>query len=289
MFSESQFGFRALDSYPKVSIITVVFNRANTIGRCIDSVAKQSYKNIQYIIIDGGSTDGTLEEINKYRDYISVVVSEKDEGIYDAMNKGIRLSEGEYVILLNSDDWFAESAVEDLMFLSLKRGADVVHADALKVFGNEVSKSKIEGWLHVGFLTKGMPLRHETMLVRKEIYQKFGLYDISYSMIADYVFVATIYLAGVRFAHLKKAILFFSMDGYSNNFNDIRLKERCRLFQSLFGFLEERDLEALSHGISRSRRVGMMLKYFGRSTLFFRSMLRNIISVKLSFVFSLFA
>ncbi|HEY9194869.1 MAG TPA: glycosyltransferase family 2 protein, partial [Mucilaginibacter sp.] len=95
----------------KVSLITVVYNAANTLARCIDSVISQNHPDIEYIIIDGGSTDGTLQVIDQYRDFVNVVVSEPDKGIYDAMNKGIRRATGDIVGTLNADDALADNDV----------------------------------------------------------------------------------------------------------------------------------------------------------------------------------
>ena len=95
----------------KVSIITVCYNSAKTIEHTIKSVAGQDYGNIEYIIIDGGSTDGTLDIIDRYKDKISVLVSEPDEGIYDAMNKGISIASGELIGMINSDDWYGPYTV----------------------------------------------------------------------------------------------------------------------------------------------------------------------------------
>lgn len=95
----------------KVSVITVCYNSANTIEKTIKSVISQDYGDIEYIIIDGGSNDGTLDIIDKYKDKISILISEPDKGIYDAMNKGIRIASGEIVGMINSDDWYGPYTV----------------------------------------------------------------------------------------------------------------------------------------------------------------------------------
>ena len=112
---------------PYFSIITVCYNSEKTIERTITSLRNQSYQNFEYIIIDGGSTDSTLEIIKKNLDVVSILVSEKDEGIYDAMNKGIDLASGEIIGIINSDDWYENDTLENIftkqhrtMFDSLK-------------------------------------------------------------------------------------------------------------------------------------------------------------------------
>ena len=98
-----------------ISIITVCLNAVETIETTIRSVLQQTYKNVEYIVIDGGSTDGTLQIIEKYRNDISILISEKDEGIYDAMNKGIELARGDYIGIINADDWYEKDAVEHVV------------------------------------------------------------------------------------------------------------------------------------------------------------------------------
>src|SRR6187402_2271204 len=105
---------------PLISIVTVVYNAKETIERTIKSVISQSYKNIEYIVIDGGSTDGTLDIINKYKSDISKLVSEKDKGIADAMNKGIGYAKGELIGLINADDWYEEGALEKVAAVSIE-------------------------------------------------------------------------------------------------------------------------------------------------------------------------
>ena len=95
----------------KISLITVTYNALGTINRCIESVIAQKYKGLEYIIIDGGSTDGTLQIIDQYKDHISILVSEPDKGVYDAMNKGIKLAAGDVVGTLNADDYFADDDI----------------------------------------------------------------------------------------------------------------------------------------------------------------------------------
>ena len=113
----------------KVSIITVVFNGIRTIEQTIKSVLNQSYKNIEYIIIDGGSTDGTLDIIRKYENYLSYIISEPDHGIYDAMNKGIQKSTGDIVGIINSDDWYEVNTVSQVVERFESFAVDLVYGD----------------------------------------------------------------------------------------------------------------------------------------------------------------
>jgi len=114
----------------KISLITVTYNVRATIDRCIESVVAQKYKNVEYIIIDGGSTDTTIERINKYKDHITVFVSEPDKGVYDAMNKGIRHATGDIIGTLNADDFFAsDDILESVAAMFTEQNADIAYGD----------------------------------------------------------------------------------------------------------------------------------------------------------------
>jgi glycosyltransferase involved in cell wall biosynthesis len=161
----------AAGQVPLVSIVTVVWNGAATIERTIQSVLAQSHPRIEYIIMDGGSTDGTLDIIRKYEDRIDFWQSAKDKGIYDAMNKGIALCTGEWIGLINADDWYPENAVALAMgAVKAKNEVNIVHGDILIHYPNGTSKVK-----HPkpnGFLLKHweMVLNHPSFFVRRSFY-----------------------------------------------------------------------------------------------------------------------
>jgi glycosyltransferase involved in cell wall biosynthesis len=267
---------KSLPGTPLVSIITVVFNGQETIERCIQSVINQSYKNIEFVIVDGDSTDGTVSILEKFSQSLDYFISQPDEGIYDAMNKGLALLSGDFVLILNSDDWYEKTAVEELVTQAVHSNADVVHADAYKVNGSGHVYGRLNGWLHDGLYTHRMPIRHETMLVKKSIYQKFGHYDQSYRIIADYEFLIRLHLGGCSFSHIPRALLFFSMSGVSNTEKAQVMLERKRLFKALFPFLEDVDLSLMGEGLSNAQRFNLIAKYQGKSELFARSLACNI-------------
>lgn len=129
----------------KVSIITVVYNGAGTIEQTIKSVLGQTYKNIEYIIIDGASTDGTQQIVEKYVDKIAYYVSEKDEGLYYAMNKGIGKATGEIIGIINSDDWYDINAVKNIVGLFSKKDAEVVYGNTIVVAEDGTEKKNKSG------------------------------------------------------------------------------------------------------------------------------------------------
>lgn len=261
-----------LTAEPKVSVVTVVLNRIGSIERCIESVRGQTYQNIEYIIVDGGSTDGTLELISGYEQGVDCVISEPDTGIYHAMNKGIGLATGDYVVFLNSDDWYTEKAVSELVSAALRANADVTHADAFKVDESGKIIGTCIGSLDEGLYTKGMPLRHETMLVKRAVYQKFGGYDESFRIISDYVLVAKLFSSGCHFVHVPQPLMYFSMQGISNSAHEARFKERERFFLTQFPMLTVEDAKAMGRGASGRQRYKLLYKYGSQSKLFKKSM-----------------
>lgn len=207
-----------------VSIITVCFNAVKTIETTIKSVVNQSYKNIEYIIIDGGSTDGTLGIIEAYRKYISVVVSEQDKGIYDAMNKGISLAKGDYIGIINADDWYEQDAVEKVVRISrdIPANAEVISGRIRFMEGDQsflVSQKEMEQiWME-------MPISHPATFIRKSVYEKYGTYNTHYQIAADYELIFRLYINHVNFYFCNDILANFRVGGISSARKDILLRE----------------------------------------------------------------
>jgi len=173
----------------KISIITPSFNSEKTIEETIKSVLSQTYNDIEYLIIDGGSRDRTLEIVDKYKDKISKIVSEPDKGIYDGMNKGIKLATGEIVGILNSDDlYFDESVIENVMKIFRENKIDCLWGD-LVYFKDDPNKF-IRVWkggnYKPGIFKTGWVPPHPTFFVKKEIYEKYGYFRLDFPVAADY-------------------------------------------------------------------------------------------------------
>ena len=182
----------------KVSIITVCFNSQKTIRKTIKSVISQSYKNYEYIIIDGGSTDNTIKIINEYKKCISVFISEKDKGIYDAINKGIKKSTGSVVSILHSDDIFYnnQTTKKVMSYFSSNLKLDCLIGNTLitknnskKVIRNYKANSFKKWMLYLGFSPP-----HPSTFFSKKIYKKFGLYNKKYNIAGDFEFYVRIFL-----------------------------------------------------------------------------------------------
>ncbi|MDT0646078.1 glycosyltransferase family 2 protein [Zunongwangia sp. F260] len=191
----------------KVSIITVVYNNVNFIIDCIDSVFHQTYSDIEYIVIDGGSTDGTQQKIRPFLKNISYFVSEKDMGIYDAYNKGIKMATGNIIGILNSDDFFyRKNTVEKIVEKFEQSGADLVYGkgifvDQTKTF--DVKRIYPSNPFKKNYLLFGWIPLHPTIYVRREIYEKYGFYDQQYKIAGDY----EMSLRWFRNEHIKKTYL----------------------------------------------------------------------------------
>lgn len=191
----------------KVSVITVSYNAAKTIEQTIQSVLKQSYPNIEYLVIDGKSTDGTQRVIEKYRNEISYYVSEPDQGIYDAMNKGISRASGDVIGIINSDDWYETDAVEKVVNCFEKKNADVVFGEIWLIDSNGNKRS----------CTKNSILPpHPAMFVKRNAYRKYGVFDISYAIAADYELTLRLLSKGAAFERIDCILSNFRTTGISS-------------------------------------------------------------------------
>lgn len=187
---------------PLVSIITVCYNSEKTISDTIESVINQSYKNIEYIIIDGMSSDDTINIVNNYINSCSNikfrVISEKDKGIYDAMNKGIKLCNGDIVGIINSDDfYFNNYVIDNVVNEFLMNDVSIVYGDIVMSDANDTKKILRRWVAGEGKFNTGWSIPHPSTFIKKEIYNHYGDFDINFSISADYDLL-------YRFVELKK-------------------------------------------------------------------------------------
>ncbi|MCC9166591.1 glycosyltransferase family 2 protein [Pontibacter harenae] len=209
-----------------ISIITIVFNAESTIERTIKSVIEQNYKFIEYIIIDAGSTDNTLEIINKYKNSVTYIVSEKDKGIYDAMNKGITLASGELIGLLNADDFYEPEAISKIAEHYLKNGGDIIHGDVNYIKDCRKLFTLKPPTIITRYSFTEMPLNHPATFIRKKIYEEIGLYRTNYMIAADWEFILRAFTLQKSFSYIPHIITNYSLEGVSSTqakvgFNEI--------------------------------------------------------------------
>jgi glycosyltransferase involved in cell wall biosynthesis len=197
---------------PLVSIVTVVFNGEEFLEETIQSVINQSYNNIEYIIIDGGSTDNTVEIIKKYENRISHWISEKDSGIYDAMNKGINIATGGWINFMNAGDVFYSNQVVKEVFDNQKYEAEIVYGNYLADYGSFTKKVIAKG---VEKLWQGMVFCHQSTFVNAQ-YHKKHKYSLQYSIAGDFNFFYSAFKNKARFQHIDKVVSIFACDGISS-------------------------------------------------------------------------
>ena len=194
----------------KVSIITPCLNSEKTIRDTIESVLAQTYKNIEYIVIDGQSTDGTLDIIKEYDLAFAgrlKYISEKDTGIYDAMNKGILHATGDVIGIINSDDWYEIDAIEEIVKYFKDTDVEVVYGEEW------IIDEKRQREYHTNH---SITPPHPGMFVKREAYQKYGMYDLNYRIAADWDLILRFIAEGARFGHIDRVVANYSKTGISN-------------------------------------------------------------------------
>jgi len=208
----------------KISIITIALNAERYLEQTIASVVNQTYSNREYIIVDGGSTDGTLDIIKKYESEIDNWISEPDKGIADAMNKGIDLATGDYILFLHSDDYLVNSSVLERASEYLGDRFDVFFFQVLHdIHGqNQVSRNRPLGWL----TNFKMGSCHQGQLCSIKLFQRIGKFDTSFKIDMDYDFILRAYRAGVSCNSINMPLAVMRLIGISSRKDWKSLRER---------------------------------------------------------------
>lgn len=203
----------------KVSIITIAYNSAGTIEDTIKSVVAQDYSNIEYIIIDGGSTDKTLSIVDKFKDSITTIISEPDKGIYDAMNKGVQNATGDIVGILNSDDIYADNKVVSRIVEAIGT-KDSIYADLVYVDRDNTDKITRywkSGKYRKGIFKTGWMPPHPTFFIRKSCYDQYGTYNLRLKSAADYeLMLRMLHKHNISVTYLPEVITKMRVGGQSN-------------------------------------------------------------------------
>lgn len=244
----------------KISIITINFNNADGLEQTIKSVINQTYKEFEYIIIDGGSTDNSVEKMNSYSDFITYSISEKDEGIYNAMNKGLKEANGEYLLFLNSgDSLINDTILQEVMEAGLNH--DLVYGDLL--FFNEEKEWE---WVLPEKLTFSyfykFSIAHPSTFIKSKLFQQFGSYDENLKIVSDWKFfllVTTKY--NCSYKHLDKIISKYNFSGLSSNPDSLSLieQERYHVLKQEFP-LFYKDYEELFQVKSEMKKISYFIK-----------------------------
>jgi len=223
--------FKKLDNnsiMPLLSVITVVFNRANYLEDAIKSIVCQSYRNFEYIVIDGNSSDGTLDIIKKYSDEIDYWISEPDGGMYFALNKGIELARGKWIGILHSDDYLYDENCLDKIAAELEfADFDILHSDIYSIISESNEEAKIyQVSSDENIIASRNSIIHPTVYIRKTVFEKYGNYDISYKSASDYELMVRLKIKNLKFHHLPQVTMFI------RDFNSERVSNNC------YGMLE---------------------------------------------------
>lgn len=248
---------------PLLSIITINYNNKAGLGRTVESVVEQSARGIEFIVIDGGSSDGSKELIEKSQNHIAYWRSEKDAGIYDAMNKGILAASGDYLLFLNSGDHLFENNTIEKIIPHLESGADIVYGDM---------KIESDGRMQNGFMPERLTLQHllkDTLwhpvsFIRRELFFKYGLYDTSYKICGDYdFFFKAIVAHKASTEHVPQFISVFDMGGISSKADSRELikaeRERAQL-HSAFQNLQEGKVSVIIPAYNYGRYIAQTLE-----------------------------
>jgi glycosyltransferase involved in cell wall biosynthesis len=213
----------------KVSVITVVFENHRFVGNAIESVLSQDYPDIEYIIVDGGSKDGTVEIIRSYGNRVSRVISEPDNGLYDALNKGIALSTGDIIGFLHSDDVYEDAhVITDMVNTFRATDPDGVYGDIVYTSKEDTSKVfrkwRSDTYKHGMFLNGWMP-PHPSLFLKKEVYRKFGVFNLQFKTAADYeIMLRFIHKHRITLDYLPRTVVRMRVGGESNRSIRNRIK-----------------------------------------------------------------
>jgi glycosyltransferase involved in cell wall biosynthesis len=210
---------------PLVSVITVVYNGENLIEETIKSVLSQSYNNFEYIIIDGNSTDKTVDIIKKYEREIDRWTSEPDDGIYDAMNKGIGLATGDIIGILNSGDLYFPNTIKKIVKKTGNFSASIFTGNIIRFIGSTGTEFIIRRTKDdLKYSLKSMPINHPATFVGKEVYKEIGLFDTNFLICADNEFVVRAQKSGVEFIFLDEILAKMELGGVSEKINSLSVR-----------------------------------------------------------------
>lgn len=258
-----------MEKVPLITIITVSFNAAKDIEKTICSVSNQSYSNLEYIIIDGGSKDGTVEIIKRYSKKINFWCSEPDKGIYDAMNKGIKRASGRWLNFMNAGDVFTQNDTIEKISVFLDDDYGVVYGNIIKCFDNykmrDTGLTMSRKLDRIDFIRN--TIHHQASFIRKSLFDKYGLYDTNYRLASDwYFFMKSIGIGGEKSRYVNIDICLFSMTGISTTGHDAYSSECNEIIKETFGPFYMYACELAEYRVSFLSREFMKLRVFIRGS-----------------------
>ncbi len=247
--------------FMKISIITVVFNGEKYIKDCIESVLSQTFSNLEYIIIDGGSTDKTIEIIKSFKNEAINFYTGKDKGMYDALNKGIKIASGEVIGFLHADDMYASpTVVAEIGAVFMSRNADAVYGDLNYV--DPQTKKVIRKWISKPYQIRDLELgwmpAHPTLYIKKDVYDKIGGYSLEFGTAADYeLMLRLLYSFKIRAYYLPMLIVNMRTGGMSN----VGIQSRISAFWNDYKALKEHRVP-FAFFVTISKKIKKIIQYF---------------------------
>ena len=270
--------------HPKISVITVVYNGKNTVEKTIQSVLGQGYDNIEYIIIDGGSTDGTLNIIRRYANKITKWISEKDNGIYDAMNKGVSHATGDIIAFLNSDDWYFPDAISYVAEQFLKEDIDILFSGVTRQDEDEKRTDRYPKIFSSEEGYERIAVFHPSTFAQKKIFGKIGLFNISYKIAADYEWLIRVKKHGFYMKCIDYVTTYYSDGGISNKYWEEAQNEAEKIELKYAESIEEREYIKLLYGNNICTRKYMEMLDQGCQSCFFSNEIELYVS-KSTYIF----
>jgi glycosyltransferase involved in cell wall biosynthesis len=247
----------------KISVVTVTWNSAATVADTLRSVNAQTHPDVEHVVVDGGSTDATLAIVRAEGRRVAHIVSERDRGIYDAMNKGIRLATGDVIGLINSDDFYAsdDALATVAATFAAEPGLDAVYGDLCYVRPDDTTRI-VRYWRSAPFapgrFARGWAPPHPTLFVRRQVYERHGLFDLDYPIAADFELMARLLeVHRVRVRHLPKVLVHMRTGGTTNR----SLRNIVRQNREILRALKR-------HGLSRSAPGFFVAKLLSRGRQF---------------------
>jgi glycosyltransferase involved in cell wall biosynthesis len=255
-------------AFPKLSVITINLNNSLGLTKTIKSVFSQSFTDYEYLVIDGGSNDGSVEIIREFEDRISYWLSEPDSGIYNAMNKGIKAAKGEWILFLNSGDFFCSKESLQLL-LQEAVNEDIVYGDLIKINSDGTKRYRsYPDDVTIQYISKNA-LPHQAMIIKSKLFINYGLYKEHYKIVADWEFYTrVIFKHNVKYKHVPVPVAVFDTSGISNNpkLNKLHEEEKMQAKLSIYDrnvwYLAEAylELENKHLGLITSGTVKFALK-----------------------------
>lgn len=249
---------------PKISIITPTYNSENTLDRTINALLRQTFSDFEYIIIDGVSKDGTLDKIKSYisqfeeKGIAVKIISEPDKGVYDAMNKGISFAKGQLVGITNSDDWYEDNALEVIWNKfsdgKVDRGNSMIYGIERVWKDSKIFNLQRRG---AAFISESV-LPHSTFFVSKAVYDKFGAFDLSVKVLADYDFICRCASRGVVLEEVDVVISNFCLGGISSSYFDFY--SDYYNIQHKYGFISDKKYKELTFVLKLKKFTSKFLK-----------------------------